>query len=135
MKLPAKPTKPYIKHKPQTLRDVRNSLQEIEPDAGVVGGRSAAMNSRSAALTRGISSGRLRNQIQKNEHHRAPIPASAHKQDVQWPRMSLVSHRTRNGASAPPRRVHVQFNPCAKPRCRAGTQSAITRARMGNPPA
>src|SRR6266511_457228 len=129
MKFPANPTKPYIRHNAQTLRVFRKSDQGV---GSFVTGRTErpdAMRSHSAALTCGISSDRLRNHDQKKVHQTKPRPVRTHNGVVQLPKTFVISKTTSSGARAPPRRVNIQFVPWAKPRCRAGIQSAMTRAR------
>src|SRR5260221_10432933 len=91
MKLPAKPTKPYIAHSAQTFREVRKFRHGKRP-AGSGAGRPARISSRSAALTRGISAGRLRNHHQKNTAQTKPRPPRSSDGIAQLPNTSLISH-------------------------------------------
>src|SRR5262245_16535638 len=135
MKLPANPTNPYIKHNPQTLGDASSCNQGTAPIATVIVARLLEINSHSAALTWGISSGRLRNHNQKNMHHAKPSPAMSVMGGAQPLKTIVINHTTNTGAMAPPSRLHVQIDPCAKPRCCPGIQSATTRASPGKTPA
>src|SRR5215468_7039061 len=117
MKLPANPTEPYIRHNAQALRDLRKSGQGMGPFTGGWTGRPEAMRSHSAALTCGISSGRLRNHGQKKAHHSKPRPARSHKGVVQLKKTFVISKTASGGTRAPPRRLSAQTLPWAKPRC------------------
>src|SRR5436309_5427429 len=98
MKLPEKPTNPYIRHNPQTLGDL--SIRDHGTVSGALGvatsasssARSEAINPRSAAFTNVISSGQSRNQGQKNTHHSNPSPAITQNGVVQVPK-SKSSHK------------------------------------------
>src|SRR5262245_52820386 len=137
MKLPANPTKPYIRHNPQTLgeRSIR-AHGTVADSVGLTGSlsRPAAIDSRSAAFTESISAGRLRNHGQNTGHQSSPRAATIQNGVVQVPN-SAIKPRKMNGLTAPPSRLNVQTSPWAKPRCLTGIQSAITRAHAGNPPA
>src|SRR6267142_7014910 len=138
MKLPEKPTNPYMRHKPQTLRErsIRQGNAVVEDVDGAVSSpaRPEAIRSRSAALTRFISSGRLRNHGQNSAHHNTPSAAMTQNGVVQVPN-STSSPEKMNGLTAPTSRLKVQTNPWAKPRSLGGIQSATTRAHTGKPPA
>src|SRR2546423_15520668 len=112
MKLPAKPTKPYIRHSAQTLRDVRKRRHGTGP-AGGGADRPARISSRSAELTRGISAGRLRNHHQKKTAQIKPTPPRTTDGIVQLPNTPLINHTTSTGATDPPRRLNVQTRPGA----------------------
>src|SRR5437764_15361651 len=105
MKLPANPVKRYIRHSAHTLGDLRKRDQGTGPVTAGVTERPDTMKSRSAALTCGISSGRLRNHHQKKAHQTRPRPVRTTKGIVQVPKTSLISQTTSSGARAPPRRV------------------------------
>src|SRR5678815_640524 len=157
MKLPANPTNPYIRQRPQTLGDARNCLHGTGPAAALAGGRSRAISSRSAALSCDISAGRLRNQSQNSAAQTRPASAMSVMVVDQSPcslveRLSgircnsltpaggppktlVMSQTTKMGAAAPPTRLKVQIEPWAKPRLLAGIQSATTRANPGKTPA
>jgi len=103
MKLPADPTNPYIRHNAQTLTDPNMANQGTvpprEPSAAAEAGRPRAISARSAALTCGISSGRLRNQIQNGTAATTPNAANSQKGVVQVPHRSN-SARNRKGPTA-----------------------------------
>src|SRR5258707_405569 len=104
MKLPETPTNPYIKHNPHTLGDAKNRAHGIGPTVAGAIGRCDAINSRSAVLTCGISSGRLRNHNQKKTHQTTPSPAMSVSGIAQPWKTLVMSHTTKSGAIAPPSR-------------------------------
>src|SRR5579862_5567181 len=110
MKLPVKPTQPYLRHSAHTLMDVKNRRHGNALDGRGAADRPATMRSRSAALTWGMSSGRLRNQGQKRAHQSRPKPAMSNRGVSQSPK-NINSQSKSNGASAPPSRLNVQSKP------------------------
>src|ERR1700687_5666759 len=127
----AKPPKPYIRHKPQTLRERNSMLQAKWPCPACP--RPETMMSLSKALTRGVSSGRLRNQGQNRTHQRIPNPVTIHSADFHPKRGNKTPRRS--GTNAPPKRLDIQMSPWADARSCRVIQSVIIRDRDGNPPA
>src|SRR5260370_13145768 len=134
MKFPAKPTKRYMSDSDQTLTELNMTDQGTGPGGPRLMTRPASMRFLSAALTPGISAGRLRNHGQNRAAQRTPRPPMIQKGVVQVPKESN-SQRNRNGTNAPPKRLNVQVIPWAEARCLRGIQSASARARVGKPPA
>src|SRR5262245_2267972 len=97
MKLPAKPTIPYMRHSAHTLREPRNRAT----GAGEARPTSAGF----------ASGGRSRNHGQNRAHHTSPSPASSHRGVDQLPKAPVISHTTSTGATAPPTRLDVQTSP------------------------
>src|SRR5437764_11817010 len=108
MKLPANPVQPYIRHNAHTLGDLKKRDQGTGPFGARLTARPETMKLRSAALTWGISSGRLRNHSQKKAHQTRPRTVRTPKGAVQLPKTPLISQTTSSGARAPPRRVNIQ---------------------------
>src|SRR3954452_15860816 len=93
------------------------------------------MTASSAALTAGISAGRLRNHGLNAQHQSRPRAASSQQGVAQsLAKTRVISQTTRIGARAPPSWLNAQIVPWAEARRDAGTQSATTRARTGKPP-
>src|SRR5205823_6509710 len=138
MKLAANPTKPYIRHRAQTFLDQTKCFQESRgrgPGLFASSGRPDVMRASSAALTAGISDGRLRNHGQNAQHQRRPSAACSQQGVAQsLAKTRVISQTTRTGARAPPNRLNAQIVPWAEARRDAGTQSATTRASPGKPP-
>ena len=96
--------------------------------------RPASISFRSARLTCGISSGRLRNHGQNPAHQARPSTATSTSGIFQSP-IAAKSQTRRSGASAPPSRLDIQIVPWAEPRSVVGIQSAVIREIDGKVPA
>src|SRR5579859_3051273 len=111
MKLPENPTKPYIRHSAHTLRDLKKRDHGTGSERTGAVDRPNSIRSRSARLTCGICSGRLRNHSQNPMDQNRPRLASMKKETAQ-PGNTLNSQSPiRSGATKPPRRLNVQINP------------------------
>src|SRR4051794_18909218 len=112
MKLAAKPTKPYIRHSAQTFLDQTKCFQDSRGRAAGWSGRPDVMRASSAALTAGISDGRLRNHGQNAQHQRKPSAASSQQGVAQsLAKTRVISQTTRIGARAPPTLLNDQISP------------------------
>ncbi len=119
----------------QTLRDRSIRDQGTCPwPVPTRAARPASISFRSARLTWGISSGRLRNHGQKATHQAKPRTATSTTGDFQLP-MAVKSQTRISGASAPPSRLDIQMVPWAEPRSVVGIQSAVIREIDGKVPA
>src|SRR6476619_6199113 len=135
MKLAANPTNPYIRHSAQTFLDRTKCFQESRGRGPERSGWPDVMSASSAALTAGISDGRLRNHGQNAQHQRRPSAASSQQGVAQsLAKTRVINQTTRIGARAPPTRLNAQIVPWAVARRDAGIQSATTRASTGKPP-
>src|ERR1700680_4509495 len=134
MKFPADPTNPYIKQSAHTFSEPNRANQGTAAGSSADASRPRPISPRSAALTVGISSGRLRNHIQNGAQTRMPKPANSQKGVVHVPQRSN-SPRNRKGPPAPPSRLNIQTVPWADARSVIGVQSVITRAQTGKNPA
>src|SRR5262249_54865749 len=129
MKLPAKPTKPYIRHSAQTFLDPTKCFHESRGRGPGRSGCPDVISASSAAFTAVISEGRLRNHGQKAQHQSRPSPASSQQGVAQsLAQTCVISQTTKIGASAPPNRLNAQIAPWAEARRDFGIQSATTRA-------
>src|SRR5687768_13431314 len=116
MKLPANPTKPYMRHRPQTLGEASIASQGTSPAAFAVGDRLEEISFRSAAFTPAISSGRLRNHTQNRAAHARPRQATSAIETGQpgfslEPKATVMSQTAKREATAPPSRLQVQIDP------------------------
>src|SRR5215212_6977199 len=115
MKFAANPTKPYIRHSAQTFLDLTKCFHEIGGRGPGRSGVPDVMRANSAALTAGISDGRLRNHGQNAQHQSSPSAASSQQGVAQSLAKTLViSQTTTIGARAPPNRLNAQIVPWAE---------------------